>query len=193
VERVDKDTIRTVATDGRLLIMAESKEDPTVDYPCVDLGFPVGAGSESFSAILSLDAAKEISKWKGHKYKPILQNIVIDEHSSKGSVQVSMTDGTSTTGGSYPRVEGTFPDYREVLPKFKDESVTITVNPKLLVQMLQTAIKTAGKSDNPSMDLTVGMKMEDSKWISDMGPIQGKMTGDNIEVTSLIMPISKDS
>ena len=71
------------ATDGRRAIIAQWDEDDPSEYPSVGVCNPSPNGGK-FADIIGVDACKRIPKMAPkakRSAKPILRNIVLDEHS----------------------------------------------------------------------------------------------------------------
>lgn len=150
VERGEDGTARAVATDNRRLLVVEWREDDPKDFPPVE-GFDIKR-KRGFSAILpkgTLGSAVKGMK-RRRSPKPILDNIAINEHGTKGELVVSTTDGIKAQRNAVQLGEAAFPRWQDVIPAYKllpkkqrsaSKSIRIGFDAKLLAELLTAVVQ----------------------------------------------------
>lgn len=121
----------TVVTNGHYLVwVSNSPEHKAADYPQVP-GF-AGASDTFTPFILSRDEALAIAKVTPSKEKiPVLNHVAIAADSSA----MAVTDLDRPQVFPVRPVEGQFPKYDAVIPKFDDAVMQISVNAEYLAQI----------------------------------------------------------
>ena len=121
----------TVATNGHYLVwVSNSLERKAEDYPQIP-GF-VGASDTFTPFILGRDAALAIAKVTPYKEKiPVLNHVAVAADSS----QIAVTDLERPQVFPVKSVQGQFPRYEMVVPKFEDAVVRVSVNAEYLAQI----------------------------------------------------------
>ncbi len=173
IEETEKG-IRTVATDGRMLAMVE--DDNTLDvkeFP--ENVIPAGAPNGATSAIVPVQAIKDAVKGLPKKTTlPVLQNVLIVL--GKDQTTLGTTDLETPKVITAKNIEGTYPNYNQVIPKSDKKNLSIGFAPELMLRAFQIA-KDFG---------LWGIKMEFS------GPLcPVKMTGEKggKRLTIVVMPV----
>jgi hypothetical protein len=135
-----------VATDGRVLGRTTWNEPPADEYP--EGPTPITHGKKPFKVLLPKTAIKEAQKLAPNRYRrPILGYVVMDEtpdDTDSKPIRMVGTDLESWNSGSYRRLEGNFPDYAEVIPKYDNSnSITVALGVELLASVSATLKKFA--------------------------------------------------
>jgi len=146
------------ATTGNIAVKVDFQEDDTDEYPAMDNGFPSAIRSNgAWEAFLPAKAVVDLPKTLGNpqkSYRPILRNIVIDEHSANGVVKTAAVGSTTTAQASLTTIDGTFPDLESVIPT-EAPATTVHVNPFLLKMVLDTACKMLDKNADPCVTIEI--------------------------------------
>ena len=160
IERVgDSTRPLAIATDGRKMVCVEWQEDDPAE-------FPIFKGNDwsrvnDYEVILSNRACKEAAKLSPKKSpKPILLNVAIDEKNTNGSVPMGGTDLEQWSVINPLGVEGRFPKWRDVIPKYKpEETQSILIDPYLMIDVLQAFIRT-GCCDGEHREVVLTIKLD---------------------------------
>ncbi len=144
---------RAVATNGKVLGVIEGPPvDTFAEYPALP-GLAQAANGAT-SGIIPSDAwaagFKMIPK-RAVRINPILNSLACIL--GKNEVNFGATDLESAPTSYNRLLEGRFPDYRQVFPK-NDPVVTITVDPRLLIEVLKVAAAVAD-ADNCQVTLSI--------------------------------------
>lgn len=175
------------ATDGKILAMASWDEPNWKEYPVDGIGFDPKP-FEGFSVTIDTKDCRELAKLPTKNVvKPILGNVAIDEQNNGlGETTAMATDLDTTREYKFKPIEGTFPDYRMVLPK---DSPQATI--KLDIRQLERAVKifkdTFGIRKNDSIAES-GVELE---IFSPDKPAKMTMAKNGLDVTVLAMPLVK--
>jgi DNA polymerase III sliding clamp (beta) subunit (PCNA family) len=170
-----------VATSGKILAETTWTEDPGEEYPSFD-----GAKIEkdpSFSATISTTDCAAAQKAACPKApKPILNNVLLEETTANGNVQILGTDLDRWTNLKARTVEGTFPNYENALPS--EDAVRSGVTVRLSLDLLKTTIEALMKihGKDADADFTV---MEPSRPVL-IVPTEEKS---GIKTKAMIMPL----
>lgn len=135
----------TVATNGHYLVwVSDAKDRKAKDYPQV-LGF-AGASDTFTPFILSRDAALAIAKVTPSKERiPILNHVAV----AKDGNAMAVTDLERPQVFPVRHVEGKFPQYEVVIPKYEDAVARITLSAEYLAQIAKQFAGFADKRNTP--------------------------------------------
>ncbi len=185
VRRTENGRCAAVTTDGRRLIKA------TWGDACLRAEFPsVGLGSvepvEDFEAIVSTkqwDEAEKTIPRNGNK--PILFHCLLDETTANGKIQMGTTDLDTRRRLGGDSIEGTFPKYEDVIPKYTvgDDAVEIGVNPSFMAEICKVVEAVATDVESKGVRLVV--PTDPGKPIV----VDGR-TVEGVEATAVLMPVS---
>lgn len=146
------------AADGKRAIIAQWDEDDPSEYPPVGVCDPSPSG-DKFEAIIGVDACKRIPKMAPkakRSAKPILRNIVLDEHSLQNDMLgVGATDLNNPEVASIKVLEGMYPRIHDAVPRVDDECTSVILDGKLLLGMLQSLTKIVKNGDTCNVTFTL--------------------------------------
>ena len=176
-----------VATNGRMLAMAEWVEPDASE-------FPHEAGQGDVSRLVPIknwdDLGKQVAKNK--RSKPILQNVAIcdtEDHPVNMTTVVIDSDLNQSVK-QVGCVEGRFPKYEDVFPKYKilhpgrshdDDAVEITVNADYLAELAKMAV--ADGEGTRQIKLTIPLNTS--------RPIVAVSQTGDIKITNVLMPMAE--
>ena len=132
-----KKGLRAVATDGWLLAMVESETElKETDFPEIEA--LKNAPNTAKGAIINVDGLKQAAKGVAKKSRtPVLREIAV-KMAETNSILASTTLENHTV--VTPRnIEGTFPNYQQVIPKDESATLKIKFNPRLLGKAIEIA------------------------------------------------------
>jgi len=168
------------ATDGKTLAHVTWMEDEQQDFPERGVN---PAPAPKASVIIPTAAVKELAGMAPKKpLKPVLRNVVMDEHTLNGTATFLATElGETDRRATVKTLEGTYPDAGFALRSCKPET-SVRVNPFLLIRALETYVKTMGLKKTGAPDCTID--------ICGPSPIRIRGACDDREVTVLAMPLT---
>lgn len=192
-----------VATDGKTLVQASWKEDHATEYPVYPSN-PVGHDSvPGYAAIIPSASCKRLAKMAVNpqvRY-PILDNIALDEQASveSKSAQFSSTDLDTVQRLDVKPIDATYPDYKVVIDGIENSSPdhvtrvqTLDINPHILIQALQTMIKTSALPKKECR-VTLSVICEVNKAGESIPrPLSFTSKGDKVETKAFVMPMVRD-
>jgi hypothetical protein len=148
-----------VASDGRLLVAASWDEAPAGEYPKV--ACDPSPGPAAWAPIIPAavcEKARKMAPVPKRCPKPILRNVVVDEH-GEGKVHLAATNLESSESASTDTLDGKFPIWRDIFGYFHKgrQSVTVHVNPEYLLKVLSTmkAVLEDAANEFSSVALTI--------------------------------------
>ncbi|MFN3008770.1 hypothetical protein [Mycolicibacterium wolinskyi] len=160
---VEKDEVVAVATDGYILSEIRESMQDIEDFPNID------GSTDAKETLLQSSTADAVAKAiKKHKHLPILS------YAHVGSDGVTVTDLEHTQNFNDHPIEGSFPDYKQLIPNTDEAKVVVTVNPKLLVQLLKIF------KDEQSITLEVHDKLK---------PVVFRNEGSEHDIMGVLMPL----
>ncbi len=174
-----------VATNGRMLAMAEWVEPDATE-------FPHEAGQGDVSRLVPIknwdDLGKQVAKNK--RSKPILQNVAIcdtEDHSVNMTTVVIDSDLNQSVK-QVGCVEGRFPKYEDVIPDYTilhpskahaGHAIEITLNADYLAEMTKMAV--SDEDGTRQIKLTIPL---DSS-----GPVLAESQTPDIKISCVLMPM----
>jgi DNA polymerase III sliding clamp (beta) subunit (PCNA family) len=119
LQRLCDREVKAEATNGKILMQVKWTEPDQLEYPARGIDT---SPKEHFSVTIPLGTCKEAGKLAPKKpQKPILDNVVLDEQSANGKVNLFGTDLEAQKHFESLTVEGTFPNvdclWNKNLPK----------------------------------------------------------------------------
>jgi len=179
-----------VATNGRMLAMAEWVEPDATE-------FPHEAGQGDVSRLVPIknwdDLAKQVAKNK--RSKPILQNVAICD-TADHNVNMTTVVIDSDLNQSVKQVGcvegGLFPKYEDVLPKYRilhpsknhhDDAVEITLNADYLAELAKMAV--ADGEGTRRIKLTIPLNTSRA--------VVAVSQTEEIKITGVLMPMADGS
>ena len=178
-----------VATNGRQLVVV-TWDEPKEIQPTLQLG--VKTTSEQHSAEIIPQALCQAlgDDWHPSRLERAEQVMVLleeeDEPARDPKMRVLGRCGGSTL--DVRLVEGRFPKWRDVVAKQADNTLTVTVDPKLLMGIV-AAVSAHGNGEPPKVRLTIPIENKDNErpiLISAVGEHGSKSLG-------LLMPIDSEN
>lgn len=157
VERESDEQCNAVCTDGRrLLCLSWDDTEARHDYPCGDAN---SAPVEGFEWVINggdWSEAKNLAPKNGG-VKPVLQNVLLDEHHKPNTELVFVgTDLSKRRTLEVTPADCHFPKYRDVIPEYDDDDcVRIGVNPKLFAELLKVMADVATDEESKGVTLIV--------------------------------------
>lgn len=137
-----------VATDGHVLGILKPRQGKEEEFPALK-GLPNLETTEPLKpCVLSKSALLSVAKQlKAPKQFPILNFAQIDtvEANKNGHVPMRITDLENQNVASVVKIEGTFPDYKRVVPDEDSLGYRICFDAAILMQALQAAVQHCGK------------------------------------------------
>lgn len=147
-----KTGLKAIATDGRVLAIVESTDDPKCsEYPTIQ-GIEA-AKNTADSALVPTQAIRNVLKsWpKTSRTLPILDNAIV-KFTDKVST-FATTDLESPNIVEAKNIEGQFPNYEQIIPRKGSATFQIVVDPVKLANTLMMAAKIT-TSDSASVLLS---------------------------------------
>jgi DNA polymerase III sliding clamp (beta) subunit (PCNA family) len=172
----------TVATNDHYLVWVSGNPESTAkDYPHIP-GF-AGASDTFVPFILGRDAALAIAKVTPSKESiPVLNHVAVSED---GSV-MAVTDLDRPQVFPIQPVEGKYPDYAAVIPKFEDAVARISVNAEYLAAI---AKQFAGFANDAHKTVTLSFYADSGEKEIDNRPMRFDGTRDGQGMTAMLMPV----
>lgn len=172
------------ATNGRLLIRSEWKEDPAEEYPIATVDPKPQAG---FQVIIPTGAALQAAAWKYKGPKAILENVAVGEQGDGELVPMSFTDLDTTGTVSPARIRETFPDTARVFGKEKDRKATVRVDLVLLRDLIDALLKVHPPEAERRGE--VKTRYADLQVFKPDQPVQVVVGDSTVQTTGLICPL----
>lgn len=175
-----------IATDGRTLVATTWDECdicPTFEK--------IGESEKiaDFSAMIPKDALKTVDRGiKNRKmWKDAWKCAFLDETSANGSVKVATTDGENSQVSDLRLMDGRFPKWHDVLPKYESQKVArVVIDPQLLIQVLKV-IDSATRTEK-SRGVEMIVPLDDCSAIT----ISGSCKELGIQSVGVLMPMARD-
>lgn len=120
----EKDEVVAVATDGYVLSEVREQTPDDTEFPKV--GPLVGANEYKLRATTANTISKSI---KSNKHLPVLN------YGHVGLDSITTTDLEHTQEFTDAKIEGNFPDYKQLIPESSEALATVKVNPAYLAVM----------------------------------------------------------
>jgi hypothetical protein len=183
----------TVATNGHYLVWCGKDSVEAENYPLIP-GF-VGASEQFKPFILSRESALAIAKVTPSKAKiPILNHVAV---SGDGS-QMAVTDLDRPQVFPVRPVEGKFPQWEVVVPKFEQAVFSISVNAEYLAAI---AKQFAGFVDDRNHKVTLSFYADSMKSDEPVATVGRDVSGHSIRfdgvrdgqgMTAVLMPVREN-
>jgi len=170
------------ATDGRMLLRARWSDADHAEYPAVDgLNLEPQAG---FKTLIPSAELADVAKMPPRRpTRRILGRIALDEHTCNGSATFKSTDLSSVQTREVKTVEGHFPMYEDVIPRYRIgfDAIEIGVSPELLIRLLTAMAGAATSDDNRGVRLVVPIRPS--------SPIFLESRNNEVQATGVLMPV----
>jgi hypothetical protein len=202
--RIERATAKSkpiaVVTDGRCMLVARWPEDDVSEYP--DVGLSTDR-VDDFGVIVPAEACKKAAKLPPKRTpKAVLRNVLLDEANANGKVAMAATDLESVDELRPTAIEGRYPKWVDCILSedvlSADNSVSIKLSAKLLIDVLQTLVKVGGAKD-ADVTMTVAVKPNDPDYDTPLAarghdnPLTLTAVGENgAEICGVIMPLACD-
>lgn len=188
---------RALATNGKSLLIVKWREDDAAEMPVLD-GLGNGAPNPEFKGVnIPQDAWNDAGKLAPTKRvpRPILKNVVLDEHAANGIAQLSTTDldgvrklDAKTKDSFPPNVDSVVPAAnRADVEKNanKGKVIRVLLDAKLLSELLMTMHACVGER----VQANAGVEFEIP--VGEMEPVRLTAKGMDGEAIGLLMPINQ--
>jgi len=180
----------TTATDGKRLITMSYAQGITADqYPKLDGKAPAPRITDPdkpllIPAPLFKSAAANLKKIK-NKSIPILKNAMLTKTESGKTYGLYSTDLDATRGEDFRPIEGTYPNWRQVLPK-NQPRYRVAFNAAYLADLAKIALAMNPKNGKIVMEIHPNPKEEQRNLTTAQG---FRITNDQQEAFAIIMPL----
>ncbi|HUS92412.1 MAG TPA: class I SAM-dependent methyltransferase [Phycisphaerae bacterium] len=151
-----------VATDGRRLVAVTWEEDSAAEYPQIPGCDPSPNGGD-FAAIVPKAVCQKAPKLAPVTRicpKPILQNVVLDEHATK-PLRIAATNLEETEQLQPTGVEGRFPRWTDVFDFHRTaighEVATVKLDAEILATAVQTLAAVLGDGSRERVEITLSL------------------------------------
>lgn len=167
IEKTDEGVI-SVATDGYVLAKITEKTPDFNDFPETPVTL-----KRAEKVLLPAESAKNIDKAiKKNKALEVLN------YAALGDGAVVTTDLEKTTSIAFQTVDGKYPEYETLMPKYtKENSVTVKLNPELLMRALKIY------KNESSVDITIPLER------TDVSPVELQNDHSEVKKTVVVMPL----
>ena len=193
-----------VATDGKTLVQASWTEDDAKCFPVYPSNPVDFEAVPGYTAIIPSASCKRLEKMSvsaGLNGSDQIENIALDEKASVESkqAQFSSTDLDTVQRLDVKPIDATYPDYKVVIDGIDKASPgndrriqTLDITPHILIQALQTMIKTSAL---PKKECRVTLNViceVDKAGDSIPRPLSFTAKGDKVETKAFVMPMVRD-
>lgn len=114
----------------------------------------------------------------------MLRNVLVEEPSANGTLRMVASDLENTREIKPKSLEGRYPRWRDVLPKYDSgNSTTISVDPEYMAEVFAVLAKMTGEESH-SVELTVPHDNERAVQITLKRP--------GIQATAVVMPLARE-